>query len=137
MKKLREHKIIVFRGVIRPKVQTPFSADSRETFEGRHDFGGPTYYSILSQSRDELDLVENSPSVSMWPYLLASAQTQRLNEISVYTERGMTPEKMRFLYMNDFALLIWSKMGKDANVLGRLRRPPRGAAWSFGMPFAE
>jgi hypothetical protein len=135
MSKSQEYKVIVFKGVIRPKLR-PMSSDSRETFEGRHDFGGLTYYSILSQSREELDVLDNSPSVSMWPYLLASSQTDRLNEISVYTERGLTPEKMRFLYLNDVALVIWTKMGKTANVIGRLRRPPRGAAWSFGMPFA-
>src|SRR6201999_3765074 len=124
------------KGVIRPKMR-PVSADSRETFEGRHDFGGQTFYSVISQSRDEMDDVDNSPSVSMWPYLLSSDQTQRLNEISVYTERGITTEKMRFLYLNVFALVIWEKMGKGVRVMGRLRRPPRGAAWSFGMPFSE
>jgi hypothetical protein len=136
MTKSKEHKIIVFKGVIHSKLRST-SADSLETFEGRHDFGGKTFYSIVSQSREELDSIDNSPSVSMWPYLLMSDQTQRLNEISVYTERGMTPEKMRFLYLNDFALAIWIKMGKAANVMGRLHRPPRGAAWSFGMPFSD
>jgi hypothetical protein len=133
--KSQEYKVIVFKGVIRPKIR-PVSSDSRETFEGRHDFGGQTHYSIISQSREELDVVENSPSISMWPYLVATAQTDRLNEISVYSERGMTQDKMRFLYMNDFALVILAKMGREVKVMGRLHRPPRGAAWSFGMPFS-
>ena len=73
----------------------------------------------------------------MWPYLLASAQTQRLNEISIYVEHGTTPDKIRFLYFNDVALAIWGEMNKGVKVMGRLRRPPRGAVLSFGMPFSE
>ena len=131
-----EYKVVVFKGVIRPKLR-PMPVDGRETFEGRHDSRGQTHYSILSQSREELDVLDNSPSVSMWPYLLASSRTEHLNEISVYTERGISSERMRFLYMNDFALAVWASMGKGVKVMGRLRRPPRGATWSFGMPFSE
>jgi hypothetical protein len=136
MTKSREHKIVVFRGVIRPKL-SPVLSNSRVVFDESRDTDRPTYYSILSQSRVEVEIIDNSPSVSMWPYLLASAQTERMNEISVYTERGMTADKLRFLYMNDFALALWTEMGKDAKVMGRLHRPPRGAAWSFGTPFSE
>lgn len=58
MKKHLEHKIVVLRGLKRPKIRTS-PTDSRVTCDGRHDPGATTYYSILSQSRDELDVVDN------------------------------------------------------------------------------
>jgi len=97
----------------------------------------PMLYSVVAQSRADLRDPENSPSVSMWPYLLVSAQTQRLNEISIYTQKGTTAEALRYLYMNDLALTIWAEMKKDAKVVGRLHRPPQGAVLAFGMPFGE
>lgn len=97
----------------------------------------PLRYSVLAQSHIDLADPENSPSISMWGYLLASAQTQRLNEISVYAEHGTTAEKIRFLYFNDFGLTIWAEMARPVEVMGRLHRPPRGAVLSFGMPFSE
>lgn len=96
-----------------------------------------TFYSILLQSREDIDDPSKSPAIMMWPYLLASAQTQRLNESSIYVEHGATAEKIRFLYFNDFALSIWQEMRKGGPVLGRLHRPPRSAVLSFGMPFAD
>ncbi len=97
----------------------------------------PLKYSILTQSHTDLADPHNSPSVSMWEYLLASAQTQRLNEISIYMEHGTTVEKIRFLYLNDVALTLWQEMEKPVDVMGRLHRPPRGAVLAFGMPFAD
>lgn len=97
----------------------------------------PLRYSVLTQSRADLADPRNSPSVSMWDYLLASAQTRRLNEISIYIQHGTTPEKIRFLYFNDFALTIWAEMKKPVRVMGRLHRPPRGAVLAFGVPFSE
>ena len=60
-----------------------------------------------------------------------------MNSISIYQEPGTTAENMRFLYLNDTALALWSEMGKGVEVLGRLRRPPRTAVLAFGMPFSE
>lgn len=94
-------------------------------------------YTILAQSRNEVMVPENSPSVSMWSYLLTSAQTQRLNRISVYTDRGTSREQSRLLYMNASALSVWREMGMPGTVIGESHRPPHSAMLSFGMPFSE
>ncbi len=131
-----ELKGIVFNGVMRPRRKSQVLQGVSELMLCRKP-ERPMQYSILSQNSDDLRDQENSPSVSMWPYLLASEQTQRLNEISIYTEKGTTSDKMRFRYLNDFALSIWTEMHKNTRVMGRLHRPPRGAALSFGMPFSD
>jgi hypothetical protein len=46
----------------------------------------------------------------MWPYLVNSAQTQLINTISIYTEKGDTPESARVLYLNATALKVWNSM---------------------------
>jgi len=94
-------------------------------------------YTIVSQSRDEMLVPENSPSISMWPYLLNSAQTRRLTNISVYAERGTSRDQSRLLYMNAEALRIWREMGRPVTVIGESHRPPRSAMLCFGMPFSE
>lgn len=132
-----EVKQLVFRGTLQPRPESVKTTQAGAGIELCRHSGKPTYYSILSQSRHDLGDPDNSPSISMWPYLLASAQTQRLNEISIYVEPGLTSDKMRFLYLNDFALAIWGEMNKNVQVLGRLYRPPRGATLAFGMPFSE
>ncbi len=132
-----EVKQLVFRGTLQPSAKPAGGGQDNAGIHLCRDADKPTHYSILSQSRHDLDDPENSPSISMWPYLLASAQTQRLNEISVYVEHGLTADTMRYLYMNDFALGIWGEMKKNTEVLSRLHRPPRGAVLSFGMPFSE
>ncbi|HEX3572889.1 MAG TPA: hypothetical protein VHU44_18875 [Acidobacteriaceae bacterium] len=92
-------------------------------------------YTIVAQSRNEVLVPENSPSVSMWPYLLNSAQTQRLNKISVYADRGTSSEQTRLLYMNAAALRTWREMGMPCTVVGESHRPPRSAMLSFGSHF--
>jgi hypothetical protein len=72
----------------------------------------------------------------MWPYLLSSDQTRRLNSISVYTDRGTSSTQTRLLYMNAGALRVWREMGMPVNIVGETNRPPRTAMLSFGMPFA-
>jgi hypothetical protein len=94
-------------------------------------------YTIVAQTRDEILHPDNSPSVSMWPYLLNSAQTQALNGISVYAERGTSREQSRLLYMNAPALTMWREMKKSITIIGEAHRPPRTAILSFGMPFSE
>ena len=94
-------------------------------------------YTIVAQNRDEMLVPDNSPSVSMWPHLLNSAQTKRLNTISVYSERGTSREQSRLLYMNASALQVWREMGMAVTVVGESHRPPRSAMLSFGMPFSE
>lgn len=94
-------------------------------------------YIIVAQSRNEVMVPENSPSISMWPYLLSSGQTRQLTKISVYSERGTSREQSRLLYMNAGALSIWREMGVPVTVIGEAHRPPRSAMLSFGMPFSE
>jgi hypothetical protein len=94
-------------------------------------------YSILAQSRDEMMVPGNSPSISMWPYLLCSSQTRRLNKVSVYAERGTSTQRARLLYMNPSALSLWREMGMPVTIIGESHRPPVSATLSFGMPFFE
>jgi hypothetical protein len=94
-------------------------------------------YTIVAQSRDEVMVPENSPSISMWPYLLDSAQARRLNHISVYTDRGTSRDQARLLYMNADALRVWRQMRMPLTIIGEAHRPPRTALLSFGMPFSE
>jgi hypothetical protein len=94
-------------------------------------------YSILTQSTEQLREIENSPSVSMWPYLVNSAQTQLINTISIYTEKGDTPEKARVLYMNATALQVWNSMEKATEAIDEVHRPPKSAQLIFGVPFSE
>jgi len=132
-----EMKDVVFYGNLQAAPRLAVKQNMGSGLELCRHAQQPTRYSILSQSREDLDQPDNSPAISMWPYLLASAQTQRLNEISIYTEKGTTSDKVRFLYLNDFALHIWGEMNKSIQVMGRLHRPPRGAVLSFGMPFSD
>src|SRR5436305_1134313 len=69
-------------------------------------------YTILAQSRNEMIFPDNSPSISIWPYLMASSQTRLLNQISVYSARGTSSEQTRLLYMNAGALRVWREMGR-------------------------
>jgi hypothetical protein len=94
-------------------------------------------YTIVAQSRDEVVEAGGSPSVSMWPYLLASGQEMLLNSMSVYTDKGTSREQVRLLYMNAGALKLWREMGHVCIVIGTSHRPPRTATLSFGMPFSE
>ncbi|GAA3747842.1 hypothetical protein [Terriglobus aquaticus] len=130
-----ESKQVVFEGLLRPfsgrLVDVNVAVDTAEQADA------PTRYWTLSQDAADLRDPENSPGVSMWAFLLASAQTQRLNEISIYAQRGASSKEMRLLYMNDFALTIWKQMQKGVKITGRLQRPPRTAVLSFGMPFAN
>ena len=94
-------------------------------------------YSILRQSRADLEVSGSSPSVSMWPHLLAKAETQLANTLSVYSERGDSKRNLRVLYMNDVALRIWQEMGQPCDVVGHVSRPPKTAVLAFGKPFSE
>jgi len=94
-------------------------------------------YSIIAQSAEEVRDIENSPSISMWPYLLSSSQTALFNQTSVYVEAGKTSKQLRFLYMNAVALGIWKKMEKPVTLVGELHRPPKSATLAFGTPFSD
>jgi hypothetical protein len=94
-------------------------------------------YTIVAQSQDQVMVTENSPRVSMWPYRLNSAQTQRLSTISIYVDRGTSQGQLRLLYMNSSALSLWQEMGMAATIIGESHRPPHSATLAFGMPFSE
>jgi len=94
-------------------------------------------YTVIAQSAAEVQDIQNSPSVSMGPYLITSKQTRLLTTLSVYSLRGDTREKVRLLYMNATALRIWKDMGKQPTSVGSQHRPPNGALLSFGVPFSD
>jgi hypothetical protein len=94
-------------------------------------------YSVIAQTADELQDTDNSPSISIWPYLVTSAQTQLLSRISVYGGKGGTWEQTRLLYMNAVAVEIWKAMGKPIHTIDGVHRPPRSATLVFGVPLSE
>ena len=94
-------------------------------------------YRVILQTADELREPQNSPSVSMWPYLVDSAQTQLINTISVNMEAGDRSERARVLYMNATALKVWNSMDRATEAVGEVHRPPKAAQLIFGMPFSE
>lgn len=94
-------------------------------------------YSVLVQTTKELQDTQNSPSVSMWPYLVNSAQTQLLNSISIYMEGGDSADQARVLYMNATAFKVWNSMNRATKPVGEVHRPPKSAELIFGMPFSE
>ena len=94
-------------------------------------------YSVLIQTTQELHHTQNSPSVSMWPYLVNSAQTQLINSISIYMDKGDRTDRARVLYLNATALKIWNSMSRATEAVGEVHRPPKSAQLIFGMPFSE
>lgn len=55
-------------------------------------------YTVIAQSAEEVQDVQNAPSVSMSPYLISSERTPLLTTLSIYSLRGSTREQVRFLY---------------------------------------
>jgi hypothetical protein len=94
-------------------------------------------YTVIAQSASEIQDVENAPSVSMGPYLVATDKTDLLGTLSVYSQRGDSREQTRLLYMNAAALRVWRAMGKQARLVGAEHRPPHAALLAFGVPFSE
>lgn len=97
----------------------------------------PLNYSVVSQTVDQLRDTENSPSISMWRYLVESEQMPMVNIISIYSERGDTAEQARIFYMNAVALDLWNTMGQKTQTIGKVYRPPKSAQLIFGSPFSE
>ena len=100
-------------------------------------FEKPLNYGIVAQSAEEVQNIQNSPAVSMGPYLIESGQTQLLTTISIYSQRGEHRDQVRLLYMNDVAFRTWKAMGKQPNLIGAQHRPPKTALLAFGVPFSE
>ena len=94
-------------------------------------------YTVIAQNAEEVQDIQNAPSVSMEPYLSSSNQIRLLSVLSIYSLRGNSREQIRTLYMNATALRIWKEMGKQSNQIGSQHRPPRAAMLTFGVPFSE
>jgi len=94
-------------------------------------------YRAVVQTVDQLRDIENSPSISMWRYLVDSDKMPMVNSISIYMDRGDTPQRARIYYMNAVAYDLWISMGKQAEVIGQMHRPPKSAQLIFGSPFSE
>ena len=94
-------------------------------------------YGTIAQTSSDVQDVQNSPAISMGPYLIISGQTELLRSISVYSERGKSRDQVRLLYMNAAALGIWRAMGKRTYIIDAQKRPPRTAQLAFGVPFSE
>ena len=94
-------------------------------------------YQIIAQSAEDVQNIENAPSVSMGPYLLKSGQTSLLRTISIYSLRGDSREQIRLLYMNAEAIQVWEQMGRTPKIIGAQVRPPHAALLAFGVPFSK
>jgi len=98
---------------------------------------GPLNYQVVGQSAEDVGDIENAPAVSMGPYLIESGQTPLLTTISIYSQRGESRDRLRLLYMNSAALLVWKAMGRQPNLIGARHRPPQTAQLTFGVPFSS
>jgi hypothetical protein len=94
-------------------------------------------YTVIAQNEEEVQSIQNAPSISMGPYLISTGQTRLLTTLSIYSERGDGLERMRLLYMNATALRIWREMGRQPTVMGTLHRPSHKSLLSYGVPFSE
>jgi hypothetical protein len=103
----------------------------------KRSIGTTMNYTVIAQNRDEMLDAANSPSLTIWPYLLQSEQTRLLNSLSVYTDKGTSREQARLFYMNATAVKLWQEMKRPATVIGTQHRPPKTAVLAFGMPFSE
>jgi len=120
-----------------PDAMRPMTLAQRGLQLRVHTSTASANYTIISQSKADVMVPHNSPSISMWPYLVQTSQTERLRRISVYTERGKSMEQVRILYMNREGLALWREMGMPGLVIGESHRPAPCAVLSFGMPFSE
>jgi hypothetical protein len=112
-----------------------YSRTSNDLFHRLSNVAGG--YETIAQAVDDVQDIENSPAISMGPYLISSGQMSLLTTISVYSERGTSAEQVRLLYMNPTALSVWRAMGKPTNAIGSQKRPPRTALLAYGVPFSE
>jgi hypothetical protein len=115
---------------------SPTSNDLLQLLTSQGLQNGFTYGTIVQTASDVQD-VQNSPAISMGPYLIISGQTELLRSISVYSERGKSRDQVRLLYMNAAALDIWRAMGKRTHIIDAQKRPPRTAQLAYGVPFTE
>lgn len=96
-----------------------------------------TNYEVIAQNAEEVQDLENAPPFSMGPYLVNSGQLHLTSTMSIYSERGASRDRVRLLYMNASALLVWKAMGRNPRLIGTQDRPPRTALLMYGVPFSE
>ncbi len=94
-------------------------------------------YSVITQTAEDVQDIQNAPAVSMGPYLIQSDQETLLTTISIYSQRGESRDQVRLLYMNSVALRLWEAMGNKPRIVAALHRPPKTAQLNFGVPFSE
>lgn len=94
-------------------------------------------YSVIAQSAEDLQDLQNAPAISMGAYLIESDQVKLLTTLSIYAQRGESRDQVRLLYMNAVALHLWEAMGKRPRVIAALHRPPKTALLNLGVPFSE
>jgi hypothetical protein len=94
-------------------------------------------YGTIAQTASDVQDVQNSPAISMGPYLIISGQTELLRSISVYSERGKSREQVRLLYMNAAALGVWRAMGKCTHIIDAQKRPRGLPSSRMGFPLAN
>lgn len=115
----------------------PFGCGSHPDLPTSNDLLFGLTYRTIAQSVTDVEDVQNSPAISMGPYLIHSGQTELLSSISVYSERGTSRDQIRLLYMNAVALCVWTAMGKRPQIIDAQKRPPRTALLAYGVPFSE
>ena len=115
----------------------PFRCGSHPDLPTSNDLLLSLTYGTIAQNATDVEDVQNSPAISMGPYLINSEQTELLSSISVYSERGTSRDQVRLLYMNAVALCIWTAMGKRPRIIDAQKRPPRTALLAYGVPFSE
>jgi len=94
-------------------------------------------YSVIAQSAEDVQNIQNAPAISMGPYLIQSDQVKLLTTLSIYAQRGGSRDQVRLLYMNAAALHLWEAMGNKPRIIAALHRPPKTALLNFGVPFSE
>ena len=94
-------------------------------------------YGAIARTASDVRDVDNSPAISMGPYLIISGQTELLRSISIYSERGKSCEQVRLLCMNAAAIGVWRAMGKRTHIIDAQKGAPRTAQLAYGVPFSE
>jgi hypothetical protein len=94
-------------------------------------------YAVVAQDAIEVQDIQNTPAVSMGPFLMAVGEMNIFPTISIYTRQGYDRKHTRLLYMNATALRVWKTMGMRPKQIGTQHRPPHSAVLAFGVPFGE
>ena len=102
----------------------PTSNDLLLLLTSQHKQNGFTYGTV-AQTASDVQNVDNSPAISMGPYLIISGQTELLRSISVYSERGKSREQVRLLYRMSW-LSVFGRLWASAPTSSMHKRGRRG-----------